>query len=84
MGGTPVFDGCLSHGKRRTASSPGTREFGWDSIFYEVVMGDGVPVVYATPIYFDMHGVIAQMLGLVLIGGGLRVFTLTTFASSRV
>ena len=59
MGGTPAFYECPSHGKRQTDSSPGTREFGWDSDFDEIVMGDGVPVVYAAPICLDRHGVIA-------------------------
>ena len=84
MGGTLVFDGCHSHGERRAGSIPGTREFNWDSDFDEVGLGAGVPVVYATHLCLDMHVVIARLLSLSLRGGGQRVVTLATCASSRV
>ena len=84
MGGTLVFDGCHSHGERRTGSIPGTREFGWDSDFDEVGLGAGVLVVYAVRVYIDMHVVISQLSSLALRGGGQRIVTLATWASSRV
>jgi len=58
MRGTLVFDGCHSHGERRTGSIPGTRELGWDSDFDEASFGAGVPVVCATRVCLDMHVVI--------------------------
>jgi hypothetical protein len=84
MGGTIVFDGCPSHGERRTGSSLDTREFGSDSDFDKVGLGAGAPVVYATPRCLDMHGLIAQLLGLALKGGGHQVIMLAASASSRV
>ena len=45
MRGTPIFNGCPSHGKRKTGPSPVIREFGWDGDFDEVGVGAGVPAV---------------------------------------
>ena len=84
MGGTPVFDGCHSHGERRMGSILGTREFVWDSDFDEVGLGANVSAIYATRVCLDMHVVIAQLSSLALKGGGQRVVTLATSASSRV
>jgi hypothetical protein len=81
MGDTPAFDGCHSHCERRTGTIPGTREFGWDSDLDEVCLGAGVPIVYTTHVFLDMHVVIAQLSSLALRGGGQRV---VISASSRV
>ena len=66
MVGTPVVNGCPSHGERKTGPSPVTSEFGWDGNFDEVGVGAGVPVIYSTPVRLDRRSVVAQLLGLSL------------------
>ena len=49
MEGTLVFNGCPSHGERKTGHRPVTREFGWDGDFDEVGVGaGGVQVIHST------------------------------------
>jgi hypothetical protein len=64
--------------------SPETRELGLDNGFDAVGMGANMPVIYVAPICLVGHGVVTQLFGVPLRGGGQRDVVLATNASSQI